>query len=177
MKKVLLMILLLLCVLFISCSGTKTINFDLSIIEEFLDYNNVALVHNADIKFYSADPYIKESQDDGLIISKENFNVSYKKINHSYSFYFLEFSNPNVALQGIRLIGKRSEEIKNIFVTDSNVRSVVTPSYITYTVLRNENDSFFLSKLKSESFYTKPFEIIFTIKNDYVVSIWMGFDM
>ncbi len=161
MKKI---VIIFVAIIFLnlSCTEDKTIFFDISLINEFENYADVARKYKAEIHFLTADNQIKESQNDGINLIGDDFSAIYKKDKgeNSYHFFQLEFSNQNIEIQGTRLIGKNSDEIKRLFLINQDVKTEITENHICYTIMSTE---------------PAPFFIYLFFKENLVVKVSMGF--
>ena len=152
--------IILISFLVLGCKNNH--NFDLSIIDDFLDYKSVIEKYKSQIVVNQKMADCKESSNGITIVGKEfqfiyNDIYYYDEQNH---FFQLECSNPIVKLNGVKVIGKSSDEILRLIKITSDVEFQKTETFIKYIIWKSK---------------PAPLCLYLKLKNQKVISYTLGF--
>ena len=164
MKNRFIITIILFSFLALGCKNNQSINFDLSIIDDFIDYKKVVEKYKTQIKVGQKMDDCKESSNEIMIVGKE-FQFIYNDLfyyDEKYHFFLLLCSNPSIKLKGIKIIGKSLDEILALIKTTSDVEIQKGETFIRYKI----------SKSKPSTFY-----LHLNLKKNKVISYSLGFEL
>ncbi len=162
MKNRFIIAIIMFSLLALGCKNNQRISFDLSIIDNFLDYKNVVEKYKSQINVNQIKSDCKEEYN-GIIIVGKDFKFIYNDVfyyDENNHFFQLECSNSLITLNGIKVIGKREEEILTLITTTPEVEVQKNENFISYTILKSE---------------PAPLNLSFKLKNHKVTSYTLGF--